>query len=60
MTTLGADEASVAARRAGLKRELGLTDLVFTQILFTSACRGSASPRSRYPAHVVFWLVALA
>ena len=34
MAALQADDAAVEARSASLKRELGLTDLVFTQILF--------------------------
>jgi len=32
--TVRSGEATVAAHSAALKRELGLTDLVFTQILF--------------------------
>jgi hypothetical protein len=60
MTTLGADEASVAARSAGLKRELGLTDLVLTQILFIVSLPWVGVAAKRGPAHVVFWLVALA
>jgi amino acid transporter len=59
MTTLGADEASVSARSAGLKRELGLTDLVFTQILFIVGLPWVGVAAKQGPAHVVFWLVAL-
>jgi Histidine kinase-, DNA gyrase B-, and HSP90-like ATPase len=59
MTTLRADEASVAARSAGLKRELGLTGLVFTQILFIVGLPWVGVAAKQGPAHVVFWLVAL-
>jgi amino acid transporter len=59
MTTLEAGEASVTARSAGLKRELGLTDLVFTQILFIVGLPWVGVAAKQGPAHVVFWLVAL-
>src|SRR4030095_10655658 len=59
MSTLGADEASVAERSAGLKRELGLTDLVFTQILFIVGLPWVGVAAKQGPAHVVFWIVAL-
>jgi amino acid transporter len=59
MTTLRAGHASVAARSAGLKRELGLTDLVFTQILFIVGLPWVGVAAKQGPAHVIFWLVAL-
>ncbi len=59
MSTLGADEASVEARSAGLKRELGLTDLVFTQILFIVGLPWVCVAAKLGPAHIVFWLFAL-
>ena len=59
MTALRADEASVAAHSAGLKRELGLTDLVLTQILFIVGLPWVGVAAKQGPAHVVFWLVAL-
>jgi len=59
MTTLEAGEASVTARSAGLKRELGLTDLVFTQILFIVGLPWVGVAAKQGAAHVVFWLVAL-
>ena len=57
--TTRADESSVAARSASLKRELGLTDLVLTQILFIVGLPWVGVAAKQGPAHVVFWLVAL-
>ena len=59
MTTLRADEALVEAHSAGLKRELGLTDLVFTQILFIVGLPWVGVAAKQGPAHVVFWLMAM-
>ena len=59
MTTLGAGDASIEARSAGLKRELGLTDLVAAQILFIVGLPWVGVAAKQGPAHVVFWLVAL-
>ena len=59
MTTLRADEASVEARSASLKRELGLTDLVLTQILFIVGLPWVGVAAKQGPSHVVFWLIAL-
>jgi amino acid transporter len=59
MATLHADDAAVEARSAGLKRELGLTDLVFTQILFIVGLPWVGVAAKQGPAHVVFWLLAL-
>jgi len=57
--TVRSGEATVAAHSAALKRELGLTDLVFTQILFVVGLPWVGVAAKQGPAHVVFWLVAL-
>jgi len=57
--TVRGSEASVEARSAGLKRELGLTDLVFTQILFIVGLPWVGVAAKQGPSHVVFWLIAL-
>src|SRR5881296_3588348 len=59
-TPLRAEEASVEARSAVLKRELGLPDLVFTQILFIVGLPWVGVAAKLGPAHVIFWLVAMA
>ena len=59
MAALQADDAAVEARSASLKRELGLTDLVFTQILFIVGLPWVGVAAKQGPAHVIFWLVAL-
>ena len=55
-----AEEASVEARSAVLKRELGLPDLVFTQILFIVGLPWVGVAAKLGPAHVIFWLFAMA
>ena len=57
--TVRAGDAAVEARSAALKRELGLTDLVFTQILFIVGLPWVGVAAKQGPSHVVFWLVAL-
>ena len=58
--SLRREEASVEAHSAGLRKELGLTDLALTQILFIVGLPwvGVAAKQGR--AHVVFWLLAIA
>jgi glutamate:GABA antiporter len=55
--TVRAGEAAVEARSATLKRELGLTDLVFTQILFVVGLPWVGVAAKQGPSHVVFWLM---
>jgi amino acid transporter len=43
-----------------LRRELGLSDLVFTQILFIIGLPWVGVAAKQGPAHVVFWLIAIA
>src|SRR3954468_16484225 len=59
MTTLRRADASVEARSADLKRELGLTDLVFTQFLFIVGLPWVGVAAKLGPSHLVFWLAAL-
>jgi glutamate:GABA antiporter len=56
---LGPAEASVEARSASLPRELGLTDLVLTQILFIVGLPWVGVAAKLGPAHVLFWLFAM-
>jgi amino acid transporter len=51
---------SVEARSSALPRELGLTDLVLTQVLFIVGLPWVGVAAKLGPAHVVFWLVAMA
>lgn len=48
------------AAAAGLRRELGLSDLVLTQILFIVGLPWVGVAAKQGPAHVVFWLIAAA
>src|SRR5438128_10295367 len=59
MTTLGAGTAQVEARSASLRRELGVTDLALTQILFIVGLPWVGVAAKLGPAHVVFWLLAM-
>jgi len=60
MTTLRAETAQVEARSASLRRELGVTDLAFTQILFIVGLPWVGVAAKLGPSHVVFWLLAIA
>src|SRR5205809_8006486 len=60
MTTLRADTAQVEARSASLVRELGLTDLALTQILFIVGLPWVGVAAKLGPAHVIFWIIAMA
>jgi glutamate:GABA antiporter len=51
--------ALIEARSAVLKRELGLSDLVFTQILFIVGLPWVGVAAKLGPAHVIFWLAAM-
>ncbi len=53
------DESSVRAHSAELKKELGLRDLVFTQILFVAGFSNLGTAAKLGPSHVVFWLLAV-
>src|SRR5437660_2079510 len=60
MATLRADAAAVEARSAALTRELGVTDLALTQILFIVGLPWVGVAAKLGPSHVVFWLLAIA
>jgi glutamate:GABA antiporter len=59
MTTLRAADASVEAHSAALARELGVTDLALTQILFIVGLPWVGVAAKVGPSHVVFWLLAI-
>src|ERR1043165_1137734 len=52
-------EAQVERRSAALKKELGLTDLVLTQILFIVGLPWVGVAAKQGPSHVVLWLLAM-
>src|SRR6202035_947725 len=53
-------EARVEAHSASLKKELGVRDLALTQILFIVGLTWIGVAGKLGPAHVIFWLLALA
>jgi amino acid transporter len=53
-------ESDVTAHSADFKKELGLRDLALTQILFIIGLSWVGAAGKLGPAHVVFWLVAIA
>src|SRR5438477_8286067 len=53
-------ELEVAAHSAVFKKELGLRDLALTQILFIIGLSWVGAAGKLGPAHVVFWLLAIA
>src|SRR5712675_1929836 len=53
-------EARVEAHSASLKKELGVGDLVLTQILFIVGLAWIGVAGKLGPSHVVFWVVAIA
>ena len=48
-----------ASAEAGLKRELGLRDLVLTQILFVVGLTNFGYAAKLGASHAVFWLAAI-
>ena len=57
---LDREEAAVEARSAGLRKELSVGDLAFAQILFIVGLQWVGVAAKQGPAHVVFWLIAVA
>ncbi len=53
------EEASIKERSKFLKKELGLSDLVLTQVLFIVGLPWVGVAAKQGPAHVVFWLIAM-
>jgi amino acid transporter len=52
--------AQVEARSAGLRKELGLVDLVLMQILYVVGSSWVGTAAKLGPSHTVFWLLAIA
>ena len=52
-------EAQVEANSAALRKELGVRDLVLTQILFIVGLAWIGIAGKLGPSHVVFWLLAI-
>ena len=59
-TEIAAEEARVESHSAELRKELGVTDLALTQILFIVGLAWIGVAGKLGPSHVVFWLLALA
>jgi len=58
-TELRAAEQTVEAHSAVFKKELGLTDLVLTQILFVIGLSWVGAAAKLGTSHIVFWLLAI-
>ena len=58
--TLGREEAAVQARSAELRQELSIWDLAFAQILFIVGLQWVGVAAKQGPAHIIFWLIAIA
>jgi glutamate:GABA antiporter len=58
-TDLARAEAAVEAHSASLKKELGVRDLVLTQILFIVGLTWIGVAGKLGPSHVVLWLLAI-
>src|SRR5690349_1345222 len=59
MTHLAEAEADVEAHSASLKKELGVRDLVLTQILFIVGLAWIGVAGKLGPSHVVMWVLAI-
>ena len=59
-TALGAGETAVQAHSEALRKDLSLRDLVFAQILFIVGLQWVGVAAKQGPAHVIFWLIAVA
>src|SRR5690349_22595767 len=59
MTHLAEAEADVEAHSASLKKELGVRDLVLTQILFIVGLAWVGVAGKLGPSHVVLWVLAI-
>jgi glutamate:GABA antiporter len=58
-TKLTAEEGSVTAHAGALKKELGLRDLVLTQIVFVVGGSWVGTAAKLGPSHLAYWLLAL-
>src|SRR5436190_10486105 len=52
-------EQSIEAHSAVFKKELGLTDLVLTQILYIIGLSWVGAAAKLGPSHIVFWMLAI-
>jgi amino acid transporter len=59
-TDFVSEERRVQERSSSFRKELGLTDLVFTQILFIVGLPWVGVAAKQGPSHVVLWLLAAA
>jgi len=59
MATLARADEAVEQRSAGLRRDLGLTDLALTQVLFIVGLPWVGVAAKNGPSHVVLWLAAM-
>jgi amino acid transporter len=57
--TFRAEEQALEARSAGFRKELGLSDLVFTQILFIVGLPWIGVAAKQGPSHLLLWLAAI-
>src|SRR5438128_7360427 len=53
------EEQRIKARSAAFKKELGLTDLALTQILFIVGLPWVGVAAKQGPSHVILWLLAM-
>ncbi len=53
------EEKRVEARSAAFKKELGLTDLALTQILFIVGLTWVGVAAKQGPSHIILWLIAM-
>ena len=58
--TFRATEHQLEARSAAFRKELGLRDLVLTQVLFVVGLGWVGTAARVGPSHLVFWLLAIA
>src|SRR5580704_16185243 len=52
-------EEAVQARSSVFKKQLGLTDLVLTQVLFVVGLNWVGTAGKLGPSHIVYWLLAI-
>src|SRR5437588_13059328 len=58
--SLGAEEARVIEKSASFKKELGLRDLVLTQIAFVVGGSWVGTAAKLGPSQAMYWLLAIA
>jgi amino acid transporter len=58
--TLARQETAVTSRSNELRKDLSLRDLVFAQILFIVGLQWVGVAARQGPAHVIFWVIAVA